>query len=399
MMLLREVSQQKLLVVAESLGVGGTETHLIRTLPHLADSGWRVTVFCLTERGERADELEASHIDVVTAPPLAESKKSSLRYSAHVVVAMHALYGLMRRWRPTIVHFYLPGPYLVGAPVALAARVPIKLMSRRSISDYQRKWPLVARLEEQLHRTMDAVIGNSRAVIRDLIEEGIPNSKLRLIYNGVEVSSTRPERGQARKELHINDNVLVGVMVANLIPYKGHCDLIRSLSYVEPHLSCRWQILLVGKDSGLRSKLETFSAEHGVGHRLHFMGERSDVSRILAAADFGLLTPWGNEGFSNAILEGMAAGLAMIVTDVGGNAEAVLDGETGFVVPPRDSQAIAAAILQIARSPELRARFGAAGRRRVEANFSIERSVKAHLEMYRELVEQKRIELRAGHLS
>jgi glycosyltransferase involved in cell wall biosynthesis len=86
----------------------------------------------------------------------------------------------------------------------------------------------------------------------------------------------------------------------------------------------------------------------------------------------------------------------MIVTDVGGNAEAVLDTETGFVVPPRDPQAIARAILQIARAPELRARLGAAGRRRVEANFSLERSVKAHLEIYRELLEKRESESRGG---
>ena len=389
-MLLQDASQRKLLVVTESLGVGGTETHLIRTLPHLADSGWRVTVFCLTERGERADELEAADVEIVSTPRLAESKKSPLRYPAHVAVAMQALYRLIRRWRPAVAHFYLPGPYLVGAPVALAARVPIKLMSRRSLSDYQRRWPLVARLERQLHRRMDAVIGNSQAVVRDLIEEGIPRSKIRLIYNGVGISSMLPVRGEARRELDLDDNVLVGVMVANLIPYKGHRDLIQGLAYVEPHLSSPWRIVLVGKDSGIRSELESLAAEHGVGHRLQFLGERFDISRILAASDFGLLTPNGNEGFSNAILEGMAAGLAMIVTDVGGNAEAVLDAETGFVVPPRDPQAIARAILQIATAPGLRARFGAAGRRRVETNFSIERSVKAHLEVYRELLEKRK---------
>ena len=70
---LQDASQRKLLVVTESLGVGGTETHLIRTLPHLADSGWRVTVFCLTERGDRADELEAADIEIVSTPRLAES--------------------------------------------------------------------------------------------------------------------------------------------------------------------------------------------------------------------------------------------------------------------------------------------------------------------------------------
>jgi glycosyltransferase involved in cell wall biosynthesis len=378
------------MVVTESLGVGGTETHLIRTLPHLAASDWRVTVFCLTERGERAHELESAGVEIVSTSRLAESKKLPLRYPAHVAVALQALYRLIRRSRPSIAHFYLPAPYLVGAPVALATHVPIKLMSRRSLSDYQQRWPLVARIERQLHRKMDAVIGNSQAVVRDLIEEGVPKSKIRLIYNGVKVSSTLPARAEARRQLHLDDDVLVGVMVANLIPYKGHRDLIHGLAHVEPHLSSPWRILLVGKDFGTRSELESLAAEVGVGHRLEFLGERSDISRILAAADFGLLTPYGNEGFSNAILEGMAAGLAMIVTDVGGNAEAVLDAETGFVVPPRDPQAIARAILRIASTPDLRACFGVAGRRRVETNFSLERSVKAHLEMYQELLVKKK---------
>jgi hypothetical protein len=105
---------------------------------------------------------------------------------------VNKLYWLMRRWQPHIAHFYLPGPYLVGANVAIAARVPIKIMSRRSLSNYQRNWPLVAQLERRLHNKMDAVIGNSRAVVRQLIEEGIPEAEVRLIYNGIEVSQTPP---------------------------------------------------------------------------------------------------------------------------------------------------------------------------------------------------------------
>ncbi len=83
------------------------------------------------------------------------------------------------------------------------------------------------------------------------------------------------------------------------------------------------------------------------------------------AADFGVLPSRANEGFSNAILESMRAGLPMIVTDIGGNAEAVVDGETGFVVPPADPAALAAALLRLAQDPALRRKLGAAGRERV----------------------------------
>jgi glycosyltransferase involved in cell wall biosynthesis len=310
-----------------------------------------------------------------------------LRYPAHVALATSKLYRLMRRWRPDIAHFYLPGPYLIGANVAIAARVPVKIMSRRSLSDYQGNWPLVAKLERRLHTRMDAVIGNSKAVVRQLIEEGIPEAKVRLIYNGIEVSRALPDRAEARRALGIDDTTLVGVVIANLIHYKGHRELVRGLSHLEQELPADWRILVAGRDHGIRAELEALAAARGISHRIQFLGEYSDIPGLLAAADFGLLTS-REEGFSNVVLEGMAAGLAMIVTDVGGNAEAVIHTETGFVVPPRDPKAISDAIIALARDPEARKRLGAAGRRRVEREFSIDKCVKAHVDLYEEVLDK-----------
>jgi glycosyltransferase involved in cell wall biosynthesis len=383
----RDNPNRRLLIVTESLGVGGTESHLIRTLPRLADSGWSVITFCLTERGERAEQVEKAGVEVCASPRLAKHKGSVLRYPAHVALATNKLYRLMRRWRPEIAHFYLPGPYLIGANVAIAARVPVKIMSRRSLSDYQSNWPLVAKLERRLHTRMDAVIGNSRAVVRQLIEEGIPEAKVRLIYNGIEVSRALPDRAEARRGLGIGDTTLVGVVIANLIHYKGHRELVRGLSHLEQELPADWRILVAGRDHGIRAELEALAAARGISHRIQFLGEYSDIPGLLAAADFGLLTS-REEGFSNVILEGMAAGLAMIVTDVGGNAEAVIHTETGFVVPPRDPKAISDAIIALARDPEARKRLGAAGRRRVEREFSIDKCVKAHVDLYEEVLDK-----------
>ena len=382
-----DLSGRRLLVVTESLGVGGTESHLIRTLPRLVASGWSVVTFCLTERGERAEQVETAGVEVCAAPRLAKRKGSFLRYPAHGALAVNKLYWLMRRWQPQIAHFYLPGPYLIGAHVALAARTPIKIMSRRSLSDYQRNWPLVARLERRLHTRMDAVIGNSRAVVRQLIEEGIPEEKVRLIYNGIDLSPTLPDRSEARRALGLDDETLVGVVIANLLHYKGHRELISGLSHVEQALPSKWRILLAGRDHGIKAELEALAAARGITHRIQFLGEYADVPTLLAAADFGLLTS-REEGFSNVILEGMSAGLAMIVTDVGGNAEAVVDDETGLVVAPREPKAISDAVLRLARDPEQRKRLGAAARRRVEEKFSIDRCVKAHVDLYQEMLDK-----------
>jgi glycosyltransferase involved in cell wall biosynthesis len=294
----------------------------------------------------------------------------------------------MRRSCPEIVHFYLPGPYLIGAPVAIAAGTPIKIMSRRSLSLYQENWPMAARIERRLHAKMDAVIGNSRAVVRDLVGEGIPEAKVRLIYNGIEASVAGPDRAKARSRFGVDEDRLIGVIVANLIPYKGHRDLIEGVSQVAAKLPARFRILAAGRDQGIRAELEALARARGISERIQFLGEHADIPALLAAADFGLLTS-REEGFSNVILEGMAAGLPMIVTDVGGNAEAVLDGETGYVVPPENPQAIGEAILRLAGEETLRKRLGAAGKSRVETEFSIERCVRLHAELYQDLLERR----------
>jgi glycosyltransferase involved in cell wall biosynthesis len=181
------------------------------------------------------------------------------------------------------------------------------------------------------------------------------------------------------------------VAIANLIHYKGHRDLVRGLSHVEQALPSNRRILVAGRDHGIRAELEALAAARGISHRIQFLGEYPDIQGLLTAADFGLLTSH-EEGFSNVILEGMAAGLAMIVTDVGGNAEAVLHAETGLVVPPRDPKAISNAIIALACDPDNRKRFGAAARRRVQKEFSIDKCVEAHADLYQEML--GKVELR-----
>jgi glycosyltransferase involved in cell wall biosynthesis len=135
----------------------------------------------------------------------------------------------------------------------------------------------------------------------------------------------------------------------------------------------------------LQAELEVLARAQGIEANVQFMGERDAVPALLSAADFGILSSW-EEGFSNVILEAMSAGLPMIVTNVGGNAEAVLNEETGLVVPPRDPGALGDAVLRFARDPDLRGRLGRGGRLRVKQEFSIEQCVDSHNCLYEELL-------------
>jgi glycosyltransferase involved in cell wall biosynthesis len=373
--------ERRLLVVTESLGIGGTESHLVRLLVPLAACGWSLAVFCLSERGQRADQVEAAGISVFSSPRQAHKNRNPVT----IAIAANRLFRLMRQWRPHIVHFYLPGPYLVGAPLAAAAGTPIKIMSRRSLSNYHKHRPILGRLERRFHGSMDALIGNSQAVVKDLINEGAPKDKIHLIYNGISTPIDLPGRSESRQVLGVEQDVLVGVVIANLIPYKGHRDLIEGLAAVSHFLPSGWRVLCVGRDEGMRGKLEKLVEERGIKGNIHFLGERTDTATLLAAADFCVLSSW-EEGFSNVVLEAMAAGLPIVVTKVGGNPEAVTDQETGLVVPPRDPAALGEAILNLAQDPDLRRRLGAAAQQRVRQQFSIESCVESHNRLYEELI-------------
>jgi glycosyltransferase involved in cell wall biosynthesis len=381
----------RILFVTESFGVGGTEAHLLELLPSLKAKGFETAAFCFSELGARADVLHSAGVPITAAPSIGTTRKRSLLAPLRLAGGAAMLLGLIKRWRPAIVHFFLPGPYLAGAPVAIAAGVPIKVMSRRSLSDYQKNWPGAARLERLLHRHMDAVLGNSRAVVVQLIaKEGCPESQVRLIYNGVRFSTVRMTRAEARAELGLHEQAFVATMVANLFPYKGHLKLITALGKIAEKLPQPWTVLCAGRDEGEGPGIARMIAETRLGDHVRLLGERTDVPLLLAASDIGILTPVCNEGLSNAVLESMAAGLPMVVTDVGGNAELVIDGETGFVVPPYDSSSLAAAILRLARDSGLRQTLSNNATRRAAEQFSLRASVDQYCALYEDLLARER---------
>jgi glycosyltransferase involved in cell wall biosynthesis len=128
----------------------------------------------------------------------------------------------------------------------------------------------------------------------------------------------------------------------------------------------------------LRSRYSTL----GQASRIRFAGDVADVRPLLRAMDIGCLVPSSNEGFSNSVIEKMAVGLPIVVTNVGGNAEAVVDGKNGWVIAPRDVRALSAAIKRLHDDPELRRSMGQASRRLAQERFSLEAMCRQHEELY-----------------
>lgn len=387
------MSSPDIMFVIGSLQIGGSEQHLFMVATALARRGFCIAVCSLSGDGPLRESFEREGVTVLI-PPVNRGRKMNLivRFSKLLIAVVYLWAAYIWR-RPKIAHFFLPHAYLAGAPLALLANIRIRVMSRRSLNTYQRPHPVLRRLELLLHKTMSAVLGNSLSVIADLRSEGVPADRLGLIYNGIDLArfGGNQTKEHLRQNLNIDPDMLVLTIVANLIPYKGHRDLLNALAIAARNLGTNWRLLIVGRDDGIGGELADLAKSLGIGGHIMFLGSRTDVPDILRASDIGLLCSH-EEGFSNAVLEGMACGLPMIVTRVGGNPEAVVDGATGLVVAPHDPAGLAAAICQLAGAPQTRQQFGFAGRRRVVENFSLDSCVDRYEALYEGLLGRRRLQ-------
>ncbi|MBZ0148929.1 MAG: glycosyltransferase [Pseudorhodoplanes sp.] len=372
----------EILYVVGSLDIGGTERHLVQVAPLLKKNGWSLAIYCLTHSGVQRAELEQQGITVI-GPPVELRAKSRLVRFIGLWISCIKLLTILARTRPQIVHFFLPLSYLLGAPLAIASRIPIRIMSRRSLNHYQDRHPVLAWFERRLHPYINSALGNSQAVVNDLWAEGVPRSRTTLIYNGIDLTSfdglpPRTEEGRLR---------FVIIIVANLIPYKGHAELIEAVAGVARRLPPGWQLWCVGRNDGLLATLERLAKEKNIDGNVKFLGPSAEVPTLLKSADISVSSSH-EEGFSNAILEAMAAGLPVVATNVGGNAEAVIDGETGIIVPPRDPVSLGEALLKLALAPQVRAEMGRRGQERVRQCFSIEECAQAYSNLYADLLKE-----------
>jgi glycosyltransferase involved in cell wall biosynthesis len=219
------------------------------------------------------------------------------------------------------------------------------------------------------NRFAHVVVANSSEGAREAIrDESLKPEKVRVIHNGVDIPRVagNPETKPP-----------VGLMIANFIPYKGHRDLIQALS----QLSDVPMIRLVG-DGFERSVIEEEVMRAGLGGFVRFEGRVMEAKTLYVEAQFGLLVSH-QEGMPNAVIEGMAAGIPMIATAVGGIPEILEDDVTGLLVPPQNPPALATAISRLVQDPQLRARLGTAAREKAK-EWSWDHCTDRHLALYRE---------------
>lgn len=387
--------KEKITVVIGELNVGGAERHLLSVLPVLIKDGWKMEIVTSTWGGVLIPEFRSQGVPVIELLrpwqiKLIEKIPGILKRVFRLSFITIAFVKKIRLEKPAIIHFFLPEAYCFGMIAALLARFSgITIMSRRSMNYYQQRRKILGFVERRIYKKTSIITGNSMAVNAQLKEEGILEEKIKLIYNGVDLKMFNhlSPREEKRQSLGISNNCLVMIMIANLIPYKGHQDLLEALNSIKPDLSFDWKLVCVGRDTGIGASLILETQKLRLTDHVLWLGGRSDIPDLLNMADIGILCSH-EEGFSNAVIESMAAGLPMVVTRVGGNAEAVLDGETGYVVKKKDPVALSKAILDLALNREKAEEFGRLAKIRAKEYFSLESCVENYKKLYQEALKK-----------
>ena len=264
-----------------------------------------------------------------------------------------------------------------------AAGLPARVISSRRDMGFSRS-ARQKQLGPWLNRGVARYIAVSDAVRQAIAqEERLPLNKIEVIYNGIdpaELDAQRIDREAERAQEGFAPGDIVIACVANMNKVKGHLTLVEAFArMVARNPGAPLRLLLAGHGPLLET-VRALVAERGLQGQVTMLGFSKNVAREFNMADLVVL-PSETEGFSNSIVQAMAYGRPVVACRVGGNPEAVVDGETGLLVPPRDPEAMATALEQLALNAELRAQMGRAGSARARTTFTIDRMMAAQQEL------------------
>ena len=294
------------------------------------------------------------------------------------------LVAFMRHEKFDVVHTQLLHASIIGQLAARIAQIPVRLITRQYTADcYHSGHKYFSKLDAYAARKATKVIAISEVVRADLINQGVEPEKIELIYNGIDLKPFNKQNiVSSIREQFLNKYLIA--FVANLNYRKGHEFLLHAIAelvagYPDVHLLCLGE-------GDLRNKLEELTAELKLKENVSFLGYQPNVPGILQAVDLyvhaSVLEPLGI-----AVLEAMAAGKCVVATAVGGVTEIIQNGKTGFLVPPKDASAIAAAIRHIRENQQLASEIAAAGRHRVETVFDIRLITQKYQNVYQNCAE------------
>jgi glycosyltransferase involved in cell wall biosynthesis len=370
----------RVLFLIDELDIGGTEQQILELVSRL-DRRRYAPLVCCFRPGRVSREIEAAGV-----PVFVFRKRAKLD-----VRLIWNLVRLMRRERVDLLQTYLFTANTWGRLAGRLAGVPIIVTAERNVDMWEQGIKRV--LGVVLDRWTRITTANSEAVKAYLTRKGLRGDKVRVIYNGVDASrfDGSVDADATRAELGIPAHHAVVGLLARLEPQKDPRTFLQAAAMVAE--TCPAVSFLVVGGGSLYEDLRREAEDLDIARRVVFTGPRRDVARLLAVCDVTVICSL-KEGMSNSIMESMAAGKPVVASRVGGNPELIEDGESGFLVRPRDAVGLASAVRRLVEDPALARAFGQRARARISKQCSVDAMVDATRRLYDELIRSSALPVR-----
>ena len=362
--------------------LGGAEVAAERLALGLSQAGHDVFVI-LGHHNAVWDRMRAAGLRCLHAPlPLTDK-----RHPVRTMSARGRLWTLVRRERPDLLHANDLPTHQAVSWVANVARIPVVCHHR---------FPFDGKAIDWLNKHgADRHVFVSNALMQEMTRESsrLEQSPRSVVHDGLPMSSmaTESDRFRLRQTLELPADKILVMFAGQVIPIKGVADLIDAWSRLDPELRGKADLLIVGEDMHRKGAYRRAMTEFATSLQcpVRFLGFRSDVADLIAASDI-VVVPSHVEPLGLVVMEAMAAGRAVVGSDVGGIPEMLSDEETGLLVTPKSPDALSKALARLIADADLRERLGQSGRTRCEVNFSLETHVRAIVEQYQTVLHATR---------
>jgi len=380
----------RILQLIDSFDQGGSERQALELTRLLHDSGkYEVLLASLKAEGVLRASIENLKLGDVPSYPLTSF------YDVNAIKQLRRLVQHLRSSRIDVLHTHDFYTNIFGMTAGLLAGVKVRIASRRDTSGMRSRGQMrAARLAYSLAHQ---IVANSEAVNQKLIDEGIKAERIAVVHNGLNLERIKPSANISREEI-LSGLGVAGTsrqfvtIVANMRhAVKDYPMLLRAaqrMSKLMPDVG----FLLAGEGE-LQGSLKQLAVQSGIEGNTFFLGRAESVANLLSVSDVCVLSSKA-EGFSNSILEYMAAGRAVVATDVGGAREAIVEGETGYIVPAGNDELMAERIIGLLRDPLKAQSMGEQGRRVVEEKFSSQALLRNTEALYERLLTARQAALR-----
>lgn len=372
------------LQLIDSFHQGGSERQALQLTRLLHDSGrFRVELATLSPEGMLRSEIEDLDLGEIPAYPLESF------YDRNALVQLRKFVRQLRAARVSLLHTHDFYTNIFGMTAGALARVPVRIASRRETSGMRSNSQTKA--QGFAYALAHRVVANSAAVQRQLVSEGVKAEKIEVVYNGLDIERVKSPPEMTREAAlaalsltpNLHDRSFVTIVANMRLAVKDYPMFLRAARRVRDAVP-QAAFLLAGEGE-LTESIRGEAQELGLQHDVFFMGRCEKLAELFSLSDVCVLSSQA-EGFSNSILEYMAAARPVVATDVGGANEAIVAGETGFLVSSGDDTALAERVISLLSDQDNARAMGAKGYHVVREKFSLEAQLQSTEELYDRLL-------------